>query len=123
MPDGRIDSVLSQYDNPETRRWLNELLIQWGIAPHLEELSICGEENGDGTARIVASTSWRHDLILDWEGSTFHIYHGQPIQVFASRRYSPEGFRERLFATGFEVTSEDISNCGQEGLWMTKISC
>jgi len=120
MPGGRIDSVLPQYDNPETQRWLNELLIQWGIAPHLANLSIQGDENGDGTARIVASTSWLHNWLLDWEGTTLHVSRDQPLQVFASLRYTPGGFLRRLSSAGFDVTDEAISVCGQEGLWLVK---
>jgi hypothetical protein len=117
MEEGRIDSILPQYDNPETRAWLNEVLVQWGIAPHLSALTIAFEPLDGACGRILAQTAWRQNITLEWEGGEFHAQAGQPLTVFSSLRYTSEGFAARLRAAGFSLTSQSTSDCGQEGVW------
>jgi L-histidine N-alpha-methyltransferase len=120
MPGSGANAILPQYDNPETRAWLTELLRQWGLAPHLDDLEIRIEEPAPGTARVVARTHWKEDAVLPWAGRSFQAVRGTPLLLFSSLRYAPEAFTARLQSAQFEPIAASIGCGGEEGLWLVK---
>jgi len=114
-PDG-LGAVLPQYDNAETRRWLDELSVQWGLAGRLSPVRFRVEAT-DQETRILGEATWTEDADLNWDGHRVQVRRGDPLRVFSSRRYTPEQFRGRLERSGWERRAETVSRCGQEGLW------
>ncbi len=120
IPGGDANSILPQYDNSETRAWLRELLLQWGIAPHLGEIDFDVQETAPGEACISAQATWKQNVCFPWAGSLFQPSPGTPLLLFRSLRYSPEAFGARLRRAGFDEAGVSISQGVEEGLWLAR---
>jgi uncharacterized SAM-dependent methyltransferase len=114
-PDG-LEAIRPQYDNAETRRWLDELATQWGLQDHLGPVTFRAEATDRETA-LLAEAAWTQDAELDWEDHPVRVRRGERLQVFRTRRYTPDQFRRRLERSGWACRAEAVSRCGQEGLW------
>lgn len=109
-------AILPQYDNPATRLWLRQVLIDWGLDPHLDE--ICFDiEALAGQAAVVARCRWRHDLGFDCEGETLRFRAGSSLRLFFSLRYTPARLVSLAQEYGFTCLNEQLTPCGQEGVW------
>jgi hypothetical protein len=118
-PKDSLRAILPQYDNAETRAWLAEALVELGLADHLEPPSIeIGEL--DGIPAILGHARWRRDETLSREGETLSVRKDQPLRVFFSLRYTPEGFETMLRAQGFAAERLAVTTCGEEGIWSVR---
>lgn len=118
-PAGKLEPVLSDYDNPETRSWLTQLLLDWGVRDLLSapEFSL---GSLDGQTAILANACWQKSTSFEWEDQQLQVSMGDSLRLFYSIRYTPERFEERLNADGFSVMSKTVSTCDREGIWLTQ---
>ena len=97
-----MQTVLPQYDNPETLVWLTAALKEQGIKDQVEppEMKI-GEM--EGFPAFVATARWKSG--------------GAPLQLFHSLRYTPELFEKMLCDAGFELSRVAMTSCREEAIW------
>lgn len=81
--------LMAQYDNAETRQWLGQLFLEWGLPQgDVPELNFCIGEV-DGVAAVQAIAVWPH-LDADALGMAPAIVRswrpGERIEVFSSLR-------------------------------------
>ncbi len=114
-----IQDVLSQYDNPETRAWLSQVLIDWGIRDQLSEPTFRWGEI-EGQTAVIAESRWLEDTDLEWEGELFHVEQSQILRLFFSIRYTPEAFSAELANQGLNVLSSVEKECHEDGLWLAR---
>tara|TARA_R110002096_G_scaffold206192_11_gene392415 strand:- start:36 stop:947 length:912 start_codon:yes stop_codon:yes gene_type:complete len=99
-----VDDVMSQYDNPETRAWLSQVLIDWGIRDRLSKPAFRWGEI-DGQTAVIAESRWLEDADLEWEGEMFHVEQSQVLRLFFSIRYTRETFDKVLSANQLQPKS------------------
>jgi hypothetical protein len=106
MQDVRRE-ILAQYDNPETRRWLQRLLVEEGLESDYGEVRF-------GVGQIGA------DCAVMAEARLVSGRAGLPetLQLFFSLRFTQRTFVERLRCYGFRVIGEEVTPCGHEGVWL-----
>lgn len=119
LPDGRIESVRPEYDNPETRRWLRQLLLEWGLEDRLGEIEFIPGSFGRAKA-LFARVRWKADAVFEWEGESVQARGGEPVSLFFTVRFTREDFVETLEESGMEVERSWQSDCGREGLCLTR---
>jgi uncharacterized SAM-dependent methyltransferase len=108
--------ILSQYDNPVTRTWLRQILLDWNIAQYLSEphFQIMAFETILGFA---AHCEWLADAQFSWEGAPFQAHAGNTLRLFFSLRYTPPRLAQLLKRYGLSLGPGHITPCGQEGVW------
>jgi hypothetical protein len=92
------------------------------LAGRLAPLRFETAPTATGETEIRAAAHWVRDVSFPWEDRVFHAESGQPLRVFTSRRYTPEGFTTRLERAGFSISDFWISPCRQEGLWQAALA-
>jgi L-histidine N-alpha-methyltransferase len=108
--------ILPQYDNPETRSWLRQILVDWGIADYLSEPAFSLAEH-ECILGFTARSTWLANASFAWEGTTFQAHCGEELQLFFSLRYTPARLAQVLKEFGLQLGSSYITPCGQEGVW------
>lgn len=116
-----VEDVLSQYDNPETRAWLSQVLIDWGIRDKLDEPTFRWGEI-DGQTAVIAELRWLDDADLEWEGEMFHVEQSELLRLFYSIRYTPEDFGQLLETQRFQICYTPNSNPDLDGLYLVRKS-
>lgn len=110
------EAVLPQYNNPETLRWLGQVLADWGIQGLLREprFHIRPFESILG---FCLQTNWLSDARFEWENEPFQARAGEVLQLFFSLRYTPEKLAEALLPFGLHLGAGHTTPCLQEGVW------
>jgi len=108
--------LLPQYDNPETTRWLSQILVDWGISKELSEPCFEIEHIGE-IKGLFAHCEWLKDSSFLWEGAPFTARAGDKVRLFFSLRYTPDRLKKTLEAHGMNLRDGQITSCGQEGVW------
>jgi L-histidine Nalpha-methyltransferase len=110
------ETILSQYDNAETVRWLTQVLIDWGIRDLLSppRFHIRTFENVLG---FCLESEWLNSTEFDWENEPFFAQAGQKLRLFFSLRYTPAHLSIALSKDGLQLENGLVSPCGQEGVW------
>jgi hypothetical protein len=109
--------VLPQYDNPETHRWLRQVLVEWGLDPLLDGTRFGLEWIGE-VLGLCARCAWKIRGPLDWEGTVLAIEASRALRLFFSLRYTPAIVTRKLHAHGFRVEHGFQTPCSQEGVWV-----
>lgn len=113
--------ILPQYDNDETRLWLKQVLVDWGISQYLGEP--CFEVHEiDSVWGIVADCRWLSDVRFAWEGKIFEALKGKRLRLFFSLRYTVDGLRRMLGESGLSLGKGSVTPCKQEGVWRVRRS-
>jgi L-histidine N-alpha-methyltransferase len=110
------ETILPQYDNPETRNWLRQVLFDFGIAGDLSEPFV-RVETLEGLLGCVARSEWLRDVAFDWEGEPFAARRGDTLRLFFSLRYTPERLAATARRHGLILGEGRVTPCGQEGVW------
>jgi hypothetical protein len=110
------DRVLPQYDNPETRRWLGQVLQDWGIAERLSTPKF-EVQNFENILGFRLQCEWLSETRFEWEDAPFHALAGQPLQLFFSLRYTPTRLASTLQKFDLEARESFLTPCRQEGVW------
>jgi hypothetical protein len=110
------ERIRFQYDNPETRRWLRQILIDWGIAEYLSE-PYFGLETLEGVDGFFARSHWLKETNFVWEGQSFQAQPGETLRLFFSLRFTPKRLTQCLSMYGLKLQEGRITSCGQEGVW------
>ncbi len=108
--------ILPQYDNIETRRWLQQVLVDWGISDALSE-PVFEVQQLDSIWGIGANCHWLSDVKFYWEGTLFEAEKGSSLRAFYSLRYTPEDLRTVMRKNGLRLGSGYTTACKQEGVW------
>jgi uncharacterized SAM-dependent methyltransferase len=110
------ESILPQYNNPETLRWLTQVLSDWGIERFLStpHFSLQHFENILG---FSLQCEWLEETRLEWEDAPFRARAGEKLRLFFSLRYTPERLADTLHAFGLHTLEGFITPCRQEGVW------
>ncbi|QFY43356.1 L-histidine N(alpha)-methyltransferase [Candidatus Methylospira mobilis] len=109
-------AILPQYDNAETRQWLGQVLVDWGIAEYLTPLRFTIKPI-EKLQAFVARSTWREDVSFPWEGKYFQARKGDELRLFFSLRYTPKRLEEVLNRHGFTLGPGYCTPCGREGVW------
>lgn len=112
--------VLAQYDNGETRRWLEQLFVEWGM--DREGLPLLDFSIGeiDGVRAVKVTTEWPGG---EWRSSTAvppppsEWRPGECVEMFFSMRYTMRGFSDLAKEAGLEVRMAARSECGREAVF------
>jgi L-histidine N-alpha-methyltransferase len=113
-------AILPEYDNEETRRWLGQILIDWGIAQYLGPPRFTIESIENLLAFSVRS-EWLNDVSFPWEGEFLHRRKGDELRLFFSLRYTPKRLQETLKRYGLTMVQGQTTPCGHEGVWQVGI--
>jgi len=111
-----MNSVLPQYDNPETLAWLRAALEEAG----LENLVAPPEMKIDRIEEIpafIASARWKSDAPFDRWGHRYKPKPDEPLRVFYSLRYTPALFEDLLGRERFDAERLALTACRQEAIW------
>lgn len=108
--------ILPQYDNLETRRWVSQVLIDWGLSDYLEPVE-CRLEPWANLYSITMTTRWARATSIVWEDSQFQAEAGQELVVFKSLRYTPALLKDWLTKFDLRLGKETIFSSGEEGIW------
>ena len=111
-----MNSILSQYDNPETLDWLNAALQIWNLDSLVEppEMKI-GEL--EGIPAFLAFAPWKSEAPFERWGQRFSPKIKEPLRLFFSLRYTSALFETMLQGEGFRVERLSITSCRQEAIW------
>lgn len=108
--------ILPQYDNAETRRWVSQVLLDWGLSSYLEPV-VCQLEPWADLYGVIMISRWRSAVNLVWEECPFQAEAGQELVVFSSLRYTPERLRGWLAKFGLKLGRGTVVDSGEEGIW------
>jgi hypothetical protein len=109
-----MESVLPQYDNPETLAWLTAALEGLKDLVDPPEMKI-GEV--EGVPAFVATARWKSSEPFERWGHRFSPKREEPLRLFHSLRYTPSLFENLLRGEGFNVELLAITSCRQEAIW------
>lgn len=108
--------VMPQYDNPETRTWLRQVLIDWGIADHLSD-PVFELSTLEGITGFFAWSQWLTDVQFDWEDQPFTARKDDRLRLFFSLRYTPARLARVLVPHGLKLVQGDQTRNREEGVW------
>lgn len=112
-------TVLPQYDNTETRRWLLTVMEDLGLSPALSDLEFRIVESA-GIKRIEASLIFPEDCCLEYEGAQYSFQKGEKFRLFYSNRFQPAQLDRKLVQHGFHVLDHFLTNSAEEGAWVVR---
>ena len=115
-----MQSVLPQYDNPETLAWLSPALENWNLRDLLDapEMKI-GEI--EGVPAFVATARWKSSAPFERWGHHFSPKVDEPLRLFHSLRYTPQLFENLLSNDGLNLELLAITSCRQEAIWAIRL--
>ncbi len=113
------ETVLPQYNNPETLRWLSQVLEDWGIAASLSAPTFEVQDFEDILGFCLHS-QWLSETRFEWENTPFHARAGQSLRLFFSLRYTPKRLAKTLQHFGLMLDDGFTTPCRQEGVWRVK---
>ena len=111
-----MQSVLPQYDNPETLVWLTAALEHMGLKDRVDapEMKI-GEV--EGIPAFVATAHWKSSEPFEKEGRRISPKIEEPLRLFHSLRYTPPLFENLLRSEGFNIKLLAMTSCREEAIW------
>jgi SAM-dependent methyltransferase len=111
-----MDSILPQYDNPETLSWLGAALEAWDLERFVEPPKMeVGEL--EKIPAFLAFAPWKNAAPFEkWE-RRFSPKIAKPLRLFFSLRYTPVLFETVLRREGFSIELLSITSCRQEAIW------
>lgn len=115
LPAGSWESVRPEYDNWETRQWLTQVLLDWGLRSRLGEIEFV-ETQLQGVDALVARAAWKRDEEFGWEGRTYRSRRGEWLRIFFTIRYKLQDFVEVLEGYGLVTERSWEGAGGKEGL-------
>lgn len=110
------ESILPQYNNLETKRWLTAVLQDWGVSDKLGNYRMRLEAREE-LLRFVAVMDWLASEEFPWEGETLRVRAGENLRLFFSVRYTPARFLQLAQDAGLQPQSEIVSPSREEGVW------
>ena len=114
-----MDSVLPQYDNPETLAWLTAALQVWDLESLVGPPQVkIGEL--EGIPAFLAFASWKNAAPFERWGHRFSPKIEEPLRLFFSLRYTPALFETVLRREGFSTELLSITSCRQEAIWSVR---
>lgn len=113
-------SLIGQYDNAETRDWLRQVLIDWGIAALLSEprFDVAAIE---GILGFVATTRWLAATEFDMDGQHFAADEGQALRLFFSLRYTTRRLADMLARHDMRMGASFVTANEQEGVYRASL--
>jgi uncharacterized SAM-dependent methyltransferase len=115
-----VKKVLPQYDNPPTRDWLLTFLLDLGVTRDDGKLQFKIENNAGGLKRIAAHFIFTRAASVAIESEWFDFQRGESIRLFFSYRYTPALVCKMLEKHGLHVTTEWITESGEEGIFLCR---
>lgn len=114
-----METVLPQYDNPETLAWLTAALEAWDLEKLVDppEMKIGQVE---GIPAFVARSAWKTGVLFERWGHSFAPKIEEPLRLFYSLRYTPAFFEEVLRREALVVEPLAITSCHQEAIWSVR---
>ena len=111
-----MQSVLPQYNNPETLAWLSAALEKWNLQDLVDAPEM---KNGEieGIPAFVATARWKSSEPFERWGHRFLPKEGEPLQLFHSLRYTPSLFENLLRGEGFKIELLAMTACREEAIW------
>lgn len=111
------EKILPQYDNAETRRWLRQVVMDWGWDAHLGPVRF-GVEQLEGVCGLFARCDWIAPWPIPGGGGFPQNTHREPLRLFFSLRYSPKMLEQCLQNHGLRTQSTWVTPCAEEGVWL-----
>lgn len=117
-----METVLPQYDNPETRSWLTGVLRDVGIDDNDGDISVTIEDDmaqsSAALKKISAYFIVRRHITLTINNSTVRWQPGERVQLFFSYRYTTSLVKTYLQQHGIQVLRHWMFSDQQEGLYL-----
>jgi hypothetical protein len=110
-----MQTLLPQYDNPETRAWLTAALEYLELENRVDppEIKIGRVE---AVPAFLATSRWKANEPFEKWGRRFSP-HSDPLRLFHSLRYTPTLFENMLCREGLRAGLLSITSCRQEAVW------
>jgi hypothetical protein len=111
-----METVLPQYDNPETLAWLRAALEEAGLENLVDppEMKIGRVEE---IPAFIATARWKSAAPFDRWGRRFTPNPDEPLRLFRSLRYTPALFEDLLRRERFDAERLALTACRQEAIW------
>jgi uncharacterized SAM-dependent methyltransferase len=110
--------ILPLYDNPLTRNWVRQPLLDWGITEAHGELHFSLERDRQGLLRVEARFQFTRETETRVHGEPLRFRAGEYIRMFYSYRHTPASVRQLLGQAEFEQLGEWVSASGEEGVFL-----
>ncbi len=111
-----VESVLSQYDNSETRRWLTEILREWGLQYGVNDCQVSLVPDGILYA-ISVTVTWKGKVGKMATQESIPDAGTKNLELFRSYRYTPELFEQTVREFKLHLRNSWIAPSQEEGIW------
>jgi len=115
-----VKSVLTGYDNRETREWLSCFLFDIGIERDDGQIRFAIEDSDDGYKRIAADFYFARRRELEVLKNRFEFASEEHIRLFYSYRYQPTQIEALLRRHRLEATRQWVTRSGEEGVFLCR---
>jgi hypothetical protein len=113
-----MQTILPQYDNPETRAWLAAALACLGLENRVDPPEIKTGQV-EKIPAFLATVRWKSQELFEKAGRRFSP-HPDPLRLFHSLRYTPALFEKALGRERFRARLLSITPCRQEAIWSVR---
>ncbi len=115
-----LPGIVPQYDNPETRLWIQAFGENIGVFSRDGDLGYRVFTVLPGhLSAIGVDLTMRRDVPVALPGGGTVVWReGESICLFQSLRYSDEAIQSRAGNAGFNILSSHLSGCGEEGTYV-----
>lgn len=115
--------IISQYHNPETRRWLETLLDDLDIPKDSYDLNFCvrkAKAEKISYGKIIGEATFTRNVEIEYCGFDYPIEEGEKIELFYSNRFQPEAVNELVEKMGYTIEKAWVAGSEEEGIWILK---
>lgn len=120
LSDESRDRILAQYDNPETRQWLDIFLTDHGFPAAPDSLTFGFEEDASGNRRIAARLQLNQPRKLTFADTTIDYESGDELLVFFSYRSTADEAHDLFARHGLKCEESFLCQSGEEGVYSLK---
>jgi hypothetical protein len=120
--ESALTSILSQYNNPQTRNWLMGALMELDITPDdgVLDFSLVPAESDPTLKRIQADFTFTREKHLNFFGDNIAFLPNEKLRVFYSYRFTIEHLRNFITQAKLNIAQEWIAPNNEEALLLCR---
>jgi L-histidine Nalpha-methyltransferase len=112
-------SILSQYDNMETRHWLVTVMEDLGLNVGMADLKFLIAEK-EGVKRVECALIFPENCRIIYNGEEFTYQQGESFRLFYSNRFQAGQLDKKLERRGLQILDRYLTRSEEEGVWVMK---